>query len=266
MKIHLLRCATMCPLGGGAPRSVVPRALTCNCLLVETSDGLALVDTGVGTADMLDPRRLGVMSRFMGLASDLEDTAVRQVERLGFSKDDVRHILPTHLDLDHAGGLPDFPAATVHVLARERDAALSPGSFRRRERYRACHFAHDPKWAAYDPGAGEAWNGFDRVRELRGLPPEILMIALPGHSPGHAGIAIRTASGWLLHAGDAFYDRRQMTASGAITPGMKLFEWVAHDARREARRTEEKLRALALSDPTLQVLCAHDAGEAIAAA
>ena len=31
----------------------------------------------------------------------------------------------THLDFDHAGGLDDFPAATVHLLAEERDAAVA---------------------------------------------------------------------------------------------------------------------------------------------
>ncbi|MFD0510570.1 MBL fold metallo-hydrolase [Streptomyces aureus] len=30
---------------------------------------------------------------------------------LGYAVDDVRHIVLTHLDLDHAGGLPDFPRA-----------------------------------------------------------------------------------------------------------------------------------------------------------
>jgi glyoxylase-like metal-dependent hydrolase (beta-lactamase superfamily II) len=39
-----------------------------------------------------------------------EETAVRQIERLG-SPADVRHILPTHLDFDHAGGLEDLPGA-----------------------------------------------------------------------------------------------------------------------------------------------------------
>ena len=42
---------------------------------------------------------------------------------LGFSPDDVRHIVLTHLDFDHAGGIEDFPNARVHVLAREREAA-----------------------------------------------------------------------------------------------------------------------------------------------
>ncbi len=37
------------------------------------------------------------------------------MKRLGYSINDVRHIILTHLDLDHAGGLHDFPNAAVHV-------------------------------------------------------------------------------------------------------------------------------------------------------
>lgn len=44
-----------------------------------------------------------------------EVTAVRQVERLGFL---VRHIVLTHLDLDHTGGLDDFPISPGLAGAR----------------------------------------------------------------------------------------------------------------------------------------------------
>jgi glyoxylase-like metal-dependent hydrolase (beta-lactamase superfamily II) len=101
------------------------------------------------------------------------------------------------------------------------------------------------------------------VRQLKGLPPEILLISLPGHTKGHAGIAVRTASGWLVHAGDAYYDRRQMDAHPTMTTGMRVFQWMAHGDHREARRTEGRLRTTTVGDPTIQVLCAHDAGERI---
>ena len=52
-----------------------------------------------------------------------QDTAIRQLEALGHKASDVRHIVLTHLDFDHAGGLEDFPNATVHVMDAEFVAA-----------------------------------------------------------------------------------------------------------------------------------------------
>ena len=46
--------------------------------------------------------------------------------------------------------------------------------------------------------------------ELDGLPPEILFVALPGHTEGHAGVAVDLGEGWLLHAADTYYHRHEM--------------------------------------------------------
>ena len=51
-------------------------------------------------------------------------TWARQVEALGYSARDVRHIVVTHLDPDHAGGLSDFPDAEVHIFRAEHKAAM----------------------------------------------------------------------------------------------------------------------------------------------
>src|SRR3712207_8497318 len=50
--------------------------------------------------------------------------------------------------------------------------------------------------------AGEGWFGFDAVRQLQGLPPEILLVPLPGHTHGHAGVAVRHDSRWMLLTGE----------------------------------------------------------------
>jgi glyoxylase-like metal-dependent hydrolase (beta-lactamase superfamily II) len=76
---------------------------------------------------------------------DPSDTAIGQVRRLGFNPRDVRHIVPTQLDLDHAGGLPDFPWADVHVFRPEYEAALHPRTLTERKRYRSVHWAHGPR-------------------------------------------------------------------------------------------------------------------------
>ena len=157
MKVHHLNCGTMRPRG--APPIVT------HVLLVEADNGLVLVDTGYGQADVSDPRRLGPVRHLLRPAYDPEETAVRQVERLGFRPADVRDIVITHFDFDHIGGLADFPDARVHVSSAEvRDAVVSP-SWRERLRYRAIQWAHHPRIVEHD-ARGDAWHGFGAAIQL----------------------------------------------------------------------------------------------------
>ncbi len=78
-----------------------------------------------GSDDIANPPRLGrKWVRQTTPRLDPAETAVQQVKALGYSPDDVRHLLLTHLDRDHAGGIPDFPNAKVHVHRRELDMAV----------------------------------------------------------------------------------------------------------------------------------------------
>ena len=54
---------------------------------------------------------------------------------------------------------------------------------------------------------GEPWMGVPAVRQLEGLPTEILALQMSGHSRGRAAIAVDTGHGWLVHAGDAYFHR-----------------------------------------------------------
>ena len=134
---------------------------------------------------------------------------VRQVKALGFSPDEVRHVLLTHLDRDHAGGVPDFPKAKVHVHRKEYDMAVTHQVTPPAGRYITTQWKHGPDWAIYGEG-GEDWFGFEGVRALGDHEPDILMIPLPGHTLGHCGIAVRDKDRWLLHAGDAYFHHAQL--------------------------------------------------------
>src|SRR5690242_8413555 len=115
MRIHHLDCCPMRPLGGalmdGVSRGLFGR-LTAHCLVVETDhDGLVLVDTGIGLRDMARPypRLPWWNAALLRIVFDADYTMIRQLRRLGYGPRDVRHIIMTHLDFDHAGGLIDFP-------------------------------------------------------------------------------------------------------------------------------------------------------------
>jgi glyoxylase-like metal-dependent hydrolase (beta-lactamase superfamily II) len=89
----------------------------CHCLLLEDKNGLALVDTGFGIADVqASANRIGQeMIDFFSIEFDINRTAFKQIQKLGFNRRDIKHCIITHLDFDHIGGLADFADAIVHI-------------------------------------------------------------------------------------------------------------------------------------------------------
>jgi glyoxylase-like metal-dependent hydrolase (beta-lactamase superfamily II) len=251
----------MCPVGGrlvsGDPN--VNARLVCHCLLIETDGGLVLVDTGFGTGDVLHPEKVGGEVRtFARPLFSIEETARRQIENLGFRVEDVRHVVPTHLDVDHASGLPDFPEATVHIFKREHDAFMSPRTFIERKRYRRHHVAHGPKWKLYEEG-GEPWFGFPCVRDLEGLPPEILLVPLVGHTRGHSAVAVQTGDRWLLHAGDSYFYRGEKEPLARCPQGLAWFQRIVAVDDKQRLMNQQRLRELEANErANVTIFCAHD--------
>jgi glyoxylase-like metal-dependent hydrolase (beta-lactamase superfamily II) len=260
--VHHLSCGTMCPHGArliNGEGSPFGRArLICHCLLVQRGDGLVLIDTGFGLDDMRNTRQLGlIFDTLFSPQGRSAETAIEQVRALGFQPEDVRDVVATHLDVDHAGGLPDFPDANVHVLSRELDAALHP-SLRERERYVAVHWAHGPKWVEHGAG-GDHWFGFQSVRILPGVDPEIVLVPLFGHTRGHTGVAVKDGDRWLLHCGDAFFHRGELATPPHCPPVLKGFQNLNSVDNAERRANSERLRELARSHAgEVELFCSHD--------
>lgn len=271
MRVHHLNCISTCPVGGklmdGGRESVVTRGhLACHCLLVETEHaGLVLVDTGLGLRDVENPRAR--LSRFfLSLLSPefrAEMTAVNQIRRLGLSPRDVRHVVLTHLDFDHAGGLDDFPHARVHLLAAERDSATAQLTWLDRQRYRPAQWSTQPNWHVYSASDGQPWFGFARVRNLDGLPPSILMIPLIGHTYGHAGVAVDRGDRWLLLAGDAYFFHGEMALERPwCTPGLRFYQRLMAKNRTARLANQDRLRELRRQHGgQVEIFCAHDVHE-----
>ncbi|MEU2125017.1 MBL fold metallo-hydrolase [Nocardia niwae] len=268
MRVHHLDAGGTRPFGGrlfdGRPGFLRRAAGACHCLLIEHSAGLVLIDTGYGEQALTRPDAWVGRQLIRQSHPVLDRPIAQQVEALGFARGDVRDIIVTHLDLDHAGGLADFPSATVHVHRAELEAVEGPYGRREEFRYRRIQFQHEPKWTVYDDSdsGAERWIGFQAVRELRGLPPGILLVPLTGHTRGHAGVAVDTGNGWLLHAGDAYTYHGQMRAEPSMPLGPRIFQWYV-DTRRQSRiENQRRLRELVRDHgDTVTVFSAHCATE-----
>jgi len=246
MKIHHLNCGSMCPHGRrlmqGEGGWLEPARIVCHCWLIEGRNSLTLVDTGLGTAQV----KGGVTASNKALMRpklDLAETALAQIAALGFQARDVRDIVLTHLDFDHAGALADFPDATVHVHAPELQAAQERLTFIEKQRYEKRLWAHGPKWQPHRV-SGERWNGFESVRALGTGDDEILLVPLVGHTRGHNGVAVREDTGWRLHCGDAYFFHTEVANPARSPLGLGAFQSVLAVDNAARKTNQARLAAL----------------------
>ncbi len=185
-----------------------------------------------------------------------------RIEALGFAASEVRHIVTTHLDVDHSGGLPDFPAAEVHVLAPELAAALHP-SLRERSRYMGAHWQHEPRWVEHrSEQGGDRWFGFESVRILPGLDAEVALIPLAGHSRGHTGVAVNAGERWLLHCGDSYFNHGEIASPPSCPPILRIFQRLTASDNRARVENAARLRQLAATrGDEVTLFCSHDPRE-----
>ncbi|MDQ6642008.1 MAG: MBL fold metallo-hydrolase [Actinomycetota bacterium] len=257
--LHHLNCASMAAVGSFGGRVSPPR-LVAHCLLIEGDDGLTLVDTGLGTADLAAPaKRLTTpFVKMVRPALDPAETAISQIRGLGFEAADVRDVVLTHMDLDHVGGIGDFPKADIHVYADELAAARHP-TLSERGRYRKVQWAHGPSWVEH-ASAGEDWFGFSAVTVLS---DDVLMVPLAGHTRGHCGVAVRRPSGgWFLHAGDSYFFHGEKETPPSYSKGLSLFQSAVQRDKKARLENQDRLRTLhADHGDEITVFCAHDETE-----
>jgi glyoxylase-like metal-dependent hydrolase (beta-lactamase superfamily II) len=194
-RIHHLNCVNIeSPFGASAIG---------HCLLLEDDNGLALVDCGIGLLDTMDPlKRISQeLIDAVGFRFDEQQTAIRQIEKMGLDPGNVRFCIATHLDPDHIGALADFPSLELHVSEEEYQNFLGGN-----KRYLAHQLSHTRVVRTYTP-TDKKWFGLEARKVDLLFDSEIFLVPLFGHTLGHCGVAIKTDTGWTFHIGDAYYLR-----------------------------------------------------------
>jgi len=213
VRVHLISDGVFLT-DGGAAFGLVPKVLwekvvppdplnrismELRSLVIESSEGLALVDTGHG--HKLPPKR----REQLGLRDD--NRVDRRLPELGFRPEDVRLVINTHLHADHCGGNtiyradnrpePAFPNATYLMQRLELADASFPN-----ERTRNAYFCENflPLVNLCDGRADGP------VRVLTGdtqIAPEVRVQITPGHTRAHQIVIVESEGETGAFLGDA---------------------------------------------------------------
>ena len=168
-----------------------------------------------------------------------------QLERLGIRPGDVRWLVMTHLHTDHAGGLHHFP--DTEILVSRTELEFASGLRGRLRGYVANE--HWPAWfnpTLFELGP-EPYGPFAQSLRLTEAG-DVVIVPVPGHTPGQIGVLIEDGDHSVFLAGDSSYTQDLMLRGKA--------DGVGADDQAE-RLTHERIRAYAAANPTVY-LVAHD--------
>lgn len=211
--------------------------------------GTFLVDTGFHASMASDPK-----ASFGRLAATFapkvfmepDDAVPGQLRRRGLDSGPALVVM-THLHIDHASGVQQFPGATFVLTGTEWDAASTGGL---KDGYIRRQFDHAFDWRTVDFDSPDvsSFATFGRSLDLFG-DRSVRLLATPGHTRGHMSVALRLRDREFLIAGDAAFTGR------AITDSVLPFNLVDEH---EYRRSLREIQLYARETPGAVVVPGHD--------
>jgi N-acyl homoserine lactone hydrolase len=219
--------------------------------------GLVLFDSGLGTEfpDQVNgwwAHRL--YQRTLPYEFDPSQAAVVQLKAMGYAPEDVKYIIVSHLHYDHAGGLRDFPMATIVVSRAEWENA-SVGRLRARFRgvMKEQLVGVEGRLELVDYRTGTAFGPFKASFDLFG-DGTLLLLSTPGHTPGHQSLLVTTGSGKrVLLTGDAAWVRENY-----LWPAPKSLLVRLAEESSEAWASTLAIHDFAERNPDVLIIPGHD--------
>jgi N-acyl homoserine lactone hydrolase len=218
-------------------------------LVEHPSAGPLLIDSGLHASVAVKPAesfgRVTLLV-FRDLEMDAGQAVPAQLRERGIDPAEVGTVIMTHLHVDHASGISEFPGATFVVSRAEWDAGTSQGQL---HGYVTRQFDHafdyrllDFDVAGRDGVAPTSFSGFARSFDLFG-DGSVRAVYTPGHTLGHMSVVLRTRSGEVLVAGDAIYLRRTLdeTHLPFRTEDEHLFRRSLREIRQYVKETPKAL-------------------------
>lgn len=205
------------------------RELVAGCYLIRHPKGVLLWDAG------LTPDLIGATGGPPGMS--LKQSIPDRLKALGMTPAQVTHVGISHHHADHSGGARDFPTAELLIGKGDWDAlkAMKP------DERAAAQLSH---WLG---GAGKA-TPLTGDKDVFG-DGSVVMLTMPGHTPGHSALLVRLASAPVLLSGDEYHFRENRAARGVPTFNWNRADTLASHDRFEAIARNLKARVVIQHDP-----------------
>ena len=214
--------------------------------------GNILVDTGLHPSIASDPRenlgRLGAWASQPELEAGMDVPA--RLRGSGISPSAIRLVLLTHLHLDHASAIADFPDSTFIVSAAEwKDATSGVLPIFRAYRRQQYDYAFDFRTVDFDDERVSSYSTFGRTLDLFG-DGSVRLASTPGHTTGHMSVIVRLGDRDMVIAGDAL-PREEQLEQEADLPGRMQDE-------HNYRRSLQEIRLFHNQYPNAVITPGHD--------
>lgn len=201
--------------------------------------GPVLVDTALHPSVETKPaanmgRALAAAAGFRFPDGDLPT----QLRARGVDPKSIETVVMTHLHLDHASGISEFPNATFVLGEREWEAATTV-SRPLLHGYRRAHFDYlfEYRTIDFDGPLIDSYASFGRTFDLFG-DRSIRLAFTPGHTAGHLAVIARLAEHDFVIAGDAVYTRDQLDGENVPARPEDVHQW--QRSRRDLQRFAEE--------------------------
>ena len=165
-----------------------PKQLTASCYLIKHGDQYMLWDTGVA-----GPAKEWVFT------IALKERVTEQLRRIGIPPNNINYVGISHYHDDHTGQAADFPGATLLIGSGDWDAIKG----------RPETAARFTPWIS----GGSKVEPVGRDKDVFG-DKSVVILDMPGHTPGHKTLLVRLKSGPVLLSGDLYHATEPVATRG----------------------------------------------------
>jgi N-acyl homoserine lactone hydrolase len=221
-------------------------------LLTHPGAGSILVDTSLHSSVAAEPRE-----NFGRLAAWVARPRIEpgrdlpsQLRELGADPRSISLVVMTHLHIDHASGISEFPSSTF-VLSRTEWTTATTGSRPLLRGYRPQHYDNvfDYRLVDFDGEQVDSYASFGSAFDLFG-DGSVRLVFTPGHTLGHMSVIARLRDRDFVIAGDAVYTMRQLEGGPGQPRPQDPHLW---------RRSLQELQLFHRSYPQAVISPGHDA-------